>query len=651
VQTCTITQPDVTRHDKNYPTIILHPGSFVTIHAGGCVQSGGSGQTWHRYVDPSGPNSDHLYHGLIGYPGSGALKHFSPASQTPAGWTFQIASNVPDNGSLTLGFEDDNYSDNGYWGHDRDNGPNGQCPTPGTPNADYGKPAWVTIRIAPTGTVTPNEAMDLLSDTVDVNELPLNPWWAYEKGVGHPPSQVVLHPNPVAQCGMSYKDPDNVDEGINLEGSQCTTQSPSVNQGTGLSGELCRGAADPYVLAGHLNWFVSTYEGKIRWDDWSGTFKPLHPTKSGDDDYNFTLAPDSGTGLTTARPLTIGLEFDSDETVDRIDKGWWNDFHNLVDTDPGKDGAAAQRIFDSRAIVIGLFGLDSEHGAYSELHPVYGLAIRTNSDAGHVGTDDWVFLARNWGNEGYCADGDMPVPELTSLSFFIKRPDAIGDDPNSPTAFDELYSTNDNNSLAVNFVPGGAILTFNLGSPQDRTLYSGHVQFHWQLGPARGRVTGNLNNQKIGALQGAVIPQKPVAPGERVTHLPTGPVNVNPIAGNTDADATELSTKVFAGLPASVQAQMSGLITKKQVTAHSVQVRRVAAVARPMERKAKPTYIRPTRVPDPERQAREAQMLKLYCETYPGGKSPNLTIRSCTRVMPRPVEVPPVKKIPPVKPN
>ncbi|HEY5029094.1 MAG TPA: hypothetical protein VIK39_11840, partial [Candidatus Angelobacter sp.] len=574
------------------------------------------------------------------YPGSGGLKPFSPNSQTPAGWTFQIASNVQGDLSLTLGFQDDDYSDNGYWGHDRDNGPNGQCPTPGTPQADYGKPAWVTITIAPTGTVTPNEAMDLVSDTVDSNNLPLNPWWAYEKGVGKP-ANGLAHPNPVAQCGMSYKDPDNVDQGINLVGNQCTTQAPSVNQGTGFSGELCRGAADPYVLAGHLNWFVSTYEGKIRWDDWSGTFKPLHLTKSGDDDYNFTLAPDSGTGLTFSRPNTIGLEFDSDEVVDRIDKGWWNDFHKLVDTDSGKDGGAAVSIFDSPAIVIGLFGLDSEHGAYSELHPVYGMAIRTNSDAGHVGTDDWVFLARNWGNEGYCADGDMPVPELTSLSFFIRRPDAIGDDPASPTALDELYSTNDNNSVAVNFVPGGAILTFDLGSPIFRTLYSGHVQFHWKLsGTARGRVVGGLNNQKVGGLQGAVVPGKPAAPGGKVVRVPTGPIKVNPAAGSTDADATELSDKVFGGFPANIQTQVNALLTKKPVAAHSVPVRRVTAAAKPLIHKAKPSYIRATRVPDPEREAREAQLLKLYCDTYPGGKSPNLTVRSCAPLLTKPKEIP-----------
>jgi hypothetical protein len=202
-QTCKITQPDVDRKQKSYPTILFHSGDFVTVHAGGCVQSGGGGQTWHRYVDPSGPNSDHLYHGLISYPGSGGLVQFAPASQTPGGWTFQVPKNAPDNVSLILGFQDDNYSDNGYWGHDRDNGPGGQCPIP--PQTG-GEPAWVTIMISPTGTSSPNKPMDLISDTVDPNNLPLNPWWAYEKGVGRPAGGPP-HPNPVMQCGMTYMIP------------------------------------------------------------------------------------------------------------------------------------------------------------------------------------------------------------------------------------------------------------------------------------------------------------------------------------------------------------------------------------------------------------------------------------------------------------
>jgi hypothetical protein len=617
VQTCKITEPKVTQHETTYPTIVFHPGDFVTVHAGGCVQSGGSGQTWHRYVNPSGPNSDHLYHGLISYPGSGGLIRFAPASQTTAGWTFQIPKNVQGNLSLILGFEDDNYSDNGYWGHDRDNGPNGQCPIPPQPG---GEPAWVTLVISPTGTTSPNMAMDLISDTVDPNNLPFNPWWAYEKGVGRPPGGPA-HPDPDIQCGLRYIDPDNVDLGINLVGNQCTTQSPSVNQGKYLNGELCRHAAVDGVLAGHLNWFVSTYTGKIQWQDFSGselnTGDLLNP---GDDDYNFTLAPDSGTGLTVSRPAWIGLEFDSDEVVDRIDKGWWNDFHNTVNAYGGAGGGASLDIAYDPAIAIGVMGLDSEHGAYTELHPLYGLAIRINTDNAPA-TDDWVFLARNFGNEGYCSDGNLTVPELKTLSFFIPRANAIGDDPANPTALNELYSTNDNNSVALSFVPGGAIISFDVGNPRDQTVYSGHVQFHWQLsgGPSKGsQVLPGVKNVHAAAPTSAAAAAK--------AHL--GVVKGAPV---NEADAAELSAKVLRGFPPAVQPAVNALLAKQPVVVHAVPVHRVVRAAPPLIHKAPPIYIRATNIPDPVRSAREAQLLKLYCDTYPGGKSANMTARSCAR--------------------
>jgi hypothetical protein len=385
---------------------------------------------------------------------------------------------------------------------------------------------------------------------------------------------------------------------------------------------------------------VSTYTGKIKWDDWSGTFKPFHPTKSGDDDYNFFFFPDSGTGLTAAKPQWIGLEFDSDEVVDRIDKGWWNDFHNQVDNDGSHDGAAAQSIANAPAIVIGLMGLDSEHGAYSELHPVYGLAIHINSDAGHVGTDDWVFLARNYGDEGYCSDGKMTVPQLTTLSFFIPRENATGDDPASPTALNELYSTNDNNnSVGLSFVPGGAIISFNVGAPESQTLYSGHVQFHWQLSGAGGRTVAGIKAGNVGELRRPAVPEKSPGPAGRTVHPLAGTINANPVVTNTDVDAAELSAKVLSGFPPNIQPTVNALLSRKAATPHAVPVRRVAPAARVLIHKATPLYIRATKIRDPAREAKESQLLKLYCDTYPGGKSPYLTVRSCAKLKTKPKEI------------
>ncbi len=117
--TCTISYPNVLAPSTVYPNLVFGPGDTVSITASGCLQTGGSGDTWKRYVDPSGNNSDHLYHGLISIPGvTQGLVRLS----TVVGRTDLPAST---GGVLTLGYEDDNYEDNGYYSHD--NGNNNQC--------------------------------------------------------------------------------------------------------------------------------------------------------------------------------------------------------------------------------------------------------------------------------------------------------------------------------------------------------------------------------------------------------------------------------------------------------------------------------------------------------------------------------------------
>jgi hypothetical protein len=116
--TCDITYPNVIAAQTNYPNMVFQAGDSVGITAGGCVQTGGSGATWKRYVDPSGSDSDHLYHGLISIPGStpGLVRLSSVVNATLPAST---------GGSLTLGYEDNQYGDNGYWSHD--NGTGNQC--------------------------------------------------------------------------------------------------------------------------------------------------------------------------------------------------------------------------------------------------------------------------------------------------------------------------------------------------------------------------------------------------------------------------------------------------------------------------------------------------------------------------------------------
>jgi hypothetical protein len=124
-----IDEPNVGRPVTEYPNIRFQWGDRVTVQAGGCNQTGGVGDTWKRYVDPQGDGSDRLYHGLIQIPGAtqGLVRIASVVGRTltvaPGIDTAQMY--------LRLGYEDDNYGDNGY--SDRDPGTNNQCV--GQPNA------------------------------------------------------------------------------------------------------------------------------------------------------------------------------------------------------------------------------------------------------------------------------------------------------------------------------------------------------------------------------------------------------------------------------------------------------------------------------------------------------------------------------------
>lgn len=127
---CSVDQPVVTQSATAYPAVQIRPGSHIQITAGGCVQTGGHGATWKRYVNPAADND--LYHGRISIPGvtAGLVRLESVVNQT-----FSVPQNG--GGTLVLGYDDDSYSDNGYYAHD--NGTGNQCQNLGA--------AWVHISI------------------------------------------------------------------------------------------------------------------------------------------------------------------------------------------------------------------------------------------------------------------------------------------------------------------------------------------------------------------------------------------------------------------------------------------------------------------------------------------------------------------------
>src|SRR4051812_48205047 len=69
VTTCRVDRPVVTQRAFQYRGIRFRPGDVVTISAGGCVQTGNFAAAGRRFVNPTGPDADRFYHGLIRIPG------------------------------------------------------------------------------------------------------------------------------------------------------------------------------------------------------------------------------------------------------------------------------------------------------------------------------------------------------------------------------------------------------------------------------------------------------------------------------------------------------------------------------------------------------------------------------------------------------
>lgn len=126
-RTCSINEPTVNRASTTYTGVFINAGEHVQVFAGGCVQTGGHGLTWKRYVEPV-PDAG-LYYGTISVPGGTGL---IPLRNVVGSTLVATIS-----GFLQLGYVDDGYSDNGYTAHD--NGTQDQCK-----NVEN---AWVQLNI------------------------------------------------------------------------------------------------------------------------------------------------------------------------------------------------------------------------------------------------------------------------------------------------------------------------------------------------------------------------------------------------------------------------------------------------------------------------------------------------------------------------
>jgi hypothetical protein len=472
-----IDQPNVRQLDTEFPEIRFQPLDKVYIRAGGCVQTGGMGKTWKRYVNPDfygGGDADRLYRGLITIP------TVPPGPSSPIAALYEMELQVvrPAPGDdtsdwfLHLGYKDQDgdYGDNGY--DDHDNGTDDQC-------KDVGN-AWVVIRITH-GTKLevrrPGAPMDLWWDAVDNNVLGLNPRWGAQ----------VLSPGTRPDARLLCNNFHNEGDVLNLGSPSCTTQHPIVdepsllqpaNYGACQLGDLFNGS-----VHGHINWGFGTYRGTLYFEDWQ---VPGVDFNFGDNDYDFALVRSDEAGVTQGNDFRyrsvgnrgIGMEVDSSETINQFTSPWWVSFRNAVQSHPPHTGdwTAAQALVDGReAIAIGLIGIDNQHGGKTEVHPLIGLAIHTSTNRCE---DTWAIFARNWGNEGFCSQEQHLFPS-NKLAFYFPNPDdrSLLSVNNATTIIgnSSQLSWGTKNVVPTESDPGGVVFTVKLAEPAFRTIAHGEV--------------------------------------------------------------------------------------------------------------------------------------------------------------------------------
>jgi hypothetical protein len=335
--------------------------------------------------------------------------------------------------------------------------------------------------VQPAPAVTAARDFNLLWAESDENGLPLNPFWGPQQ------SDRRRIPAVTSAC-MPPDQPFR---------SACTDQSASVrvDEARGVNNLICNVEKSPFPghdFHGHANWTPATLTGQLTWSNWN----------TGDNDINFIFVPDDVfSGLTTCNDTVDGsgtkcdpasdpdkkyveLEFAEDELLaptvtpqwtrikDAVQK-WADSEGAVVDLDtalnPAHPGQAP------RVSVLGLFGLDCEHGCKSEVHPVYALAIELDSSPSH---NQWAILARNWGTEGFCSsknhllDGPNNQIRLRLPSTSTEMPTATAD------AFAASYPSTP--QPTVEFLSGkGAIVTASLPPPDATGILEFVVTLNW----------------------------------------------------------------------------------------------------------------------------------------------------------------------------
>jgi hypothetical protein len=461
-----IDQPNVRQGETEYPSITFRQGDLISVFAGGCVQIGGGGLTWKRYVNPTARSKgdDDQYHGLIHLPGFVGLQHIRNTVLN-GGWP--VNADPGTDRHLHLGYVDDGYGNNGYWGHD--DGWWEQCND--LPNA------WVTVVIQHGCAASASKdcirgrAMDLVVDQTDPNGFPLNPNWVYTVLTG-------TAPVPTDVCSWSTKIGGFPVDDASLCASELTERD---------SYWACVQGGTPGAISGHMNWIAQSvaYQGWVWWDGHDYRW---------DDDYTWNMAALNSDGsvsgaLFVASQNNPQIEFDADETVDHFSGApWWNKLQGAVGTEDNMiyNGVATvtgalmpSDLFPPGgiAIVIGQLGMDCGHSCGTELHPAWAVFVHTKDDPND---DVWAFFVRNWGDEGFCGRSDHQPGGQQTFLVRIPRPGATDVALKTPDTVVGATGAVAPVQLAMAPGNGAALASFTLPPAQQHVVIYGELHLRWK---------------------------------------------------------------------------------------------------------------------------------------------------------------------------
>lgn len=317
----------------------------------------------------------------------------------------------------------------------------------------------------------PKEDFTLVWDrNLDANGGPLDPYWGLEKIANQiPPREEGQPPYP---CEL---DPFS---------AACSENRPIIQDLPLFPNSVICGVGNLQAkIHGHADWIVGSQRGCIQWED-----------QSPDGDYNFQMFPPNPNRsvLTKNNGGFIGLEFDYYETLVNAQSPFWQKFRTEVEAEDNDQRSHQPEIrkilrpapqdpsINPRAMAVGLFGVDCEHGCKSEIHPILALAIETNDDPND---NTWMVFARNWGDQGFCSQYrhmvDFPDNKMSVL---------LLDDGNShgatliPEKTKMFASTGSGIPFPITsyWAGRGPVLTFSFPAPEKkRALVEMEVHYKW----------------------------------------------------------------------------------------------------------------------------------------------------------------------------